>query len=439
MSADDRARPADHRYLQVARTLRKEIVDGVYPVGSQLPTEHELCERFAVSRYTVREALRRLRDDNLVSSRPRAGTMVVPRVASNSYAQDVMSINDLLAFASGARFDIESNSDDHRRRRTRRAHRASRGRRSGWPCAATARPTTPSTRICRTEYYINRAFAAVGRLLQRHTGPIFPLIEDLFGVSVVEVHQEIARRAASRRTRRAPQGRRGHAPPSRCTARTRPPTARSPRSRSTPTRASRFRHSMTMRGSRADLADGDDDAMRPTPTTRAVGRHHAGRRAARGRPRPRPSRCWSTATSGSTAGAARRRPTRWPRALTGADADRQRGVVHAAELARGGGRLPRARRWRAWSVNPILPSLRDHELRVHPRRRRQPDDLHPEHVPRPRLRRDAGPRERRRWTRRRRSSWCAASPAPHTAYDRPASTRRRTRTLPARSIPTPCG
>ena len=44
-------------------------------------------------------------------------------------------------------------------------------------------------RVART---INRAFAAVGRLLQRHSGPIFPLIEDLFGVSVVEVHQEIA-------------------------------------------------------------------------------------------------------------------------------------------------------------------------------------------------------------------------------------------------------
>src|SRR6201999_2257773 len=46
--------------------------------------------------------------------------------------------------------------------------------------------------VCRTEYYINRAFAAVGRLLQRHAGPIFPLIEDLFGVSIVEVHQEIS-------------------------------------------------------------------------------------------------------------------------------------------------------------------------------------------------------------------------------------------------------
>src|SRR5690349_24615000 len=100
--------PADHRYLQVARTLRKEIVDGVYPVGSQLPTEHELCERFAVSRYTVREALRRLRDDNLVESKPRAGTLVVPRSVANTYAQDVMSIDDLLAFASGARFEIVS-------------------------------------------------------------------------------------------------------------------------------------------------------------------------------------------------------------------------------------------------------------------------------------------------------------------------------------------
>ena len=32
--------PVDHRYLQVARALRKDIVDGVYPVGSQLPTRH---------------------------------------------------------------------------------------------------------------------------------------------------------------------------------------------------------------------------------------------------------------------------------------------------------------------------------------------------------------------------------------------------------------
>lgn len=181
--------PADHRYIQVARALRKDIVDGVYPVGSQLPTEHELCERFSVSRYTVREALRRLREDNLVSSRPRTGTLVVPRSASDAY--DVMSINDLVAFATEARFAIDSISmetlDDDV------AARTGLGGGEGWLAVRGFRQAEGAKfPLCRTEYYINRAFAAVGRLLQRHTGPIFPLIEDLFGVSIVEVHQEIA-------------------------------------------------------------------------------------------------------------------------------------------------------------------------------------------------------------------------------------------------------
>lgn len=180
---------ADHRYIQVARALRKDIVDGVYPVGSQLPTEHELCERFSVSRYTVREALRRLREDNLVSSRPRAGTVVVPRPTSDSY--DVMSINDLVAFATGARFAIESITmitvDDDVAART--------GLSIGeeWLAVRGFRQSDGAEfPLCRTEYYVNRAFAGIGRMLQRHTGPIFPLIEDLFGVSIVEVHQEIA-------------------------------------------------------------------------------------------------------------------------------------------------------------------------------------------------------------------------------------------------------
>ncbi|BBY75514.1 GntR family transcriptional regulator [Mycolicibacterium parafortuitum] len=181
----------DHRYLQVARTLRKEIVDGVYPVGSQLPTEHELCERFAVSRYTVREALRRLREDNLVASRPRAGTLVVPRASTTAYAQDVVAIDDLLAFAQGARFAIETTSmvtiDETLAELTGLAPGAE------WLAVSGYRRIDDETApFCRTEYFINRSFAAVGRHLQRHTGPIFPLIEDLFGVSIAEVHQEIS-------------------------------------------------------------------------------------------------------------------------------------------------------------------------------------------------------------------------------------------------------
>jgi GntR family transcriptional regulator len=107
-----------------------------------------------------------------------------------------MSINDLLAFAAGAKFDIAYNAMV-----TLDAELAAHtglpvG--SEWLVVRGSRQAdgTPEP-ICRTEYYVNRAFAAVGRLLQRHNGPIFPLIEDLFGVSVVEVHQEIAAVLAS--------------------------------------------------------------------------------------------------------------------------------------------------------------------------------------------------------------------------------------------------
>jgi DNA-binding GntR family transcriptional regulator len=181
----------DPLYLQVVRALKDEIVSGVFPVGSQLPTEEELCERFSVSRYTVREALRRLREDSLVSSRQGAGTTVVPPHPANSFVHEVMSINDLVAFATGVRFAIDSTEiieiDDKLAART--------GIASGeqWLAVRGFRHTEGSELpVCWTEVYINREFAAVGRLLQRHRGPIFHLIEDLFGQSIVEVHQEIA-------------------------------------------------------------------------------------------------------------------------------------------------------------------------------------------------------------------------------------------------------
>jgi GntR family transcriptional regulator len=180
----------DHLYLQVARALKEEIVGGVYPVGSQLPTEDDLCARFSVSRYTVREALRRLREDNLVSSRQGAGTTVVPRHSTDSYVHDIMSINDLLASATGTRFAIESIKmvliDEKLASRTGLAIGEE------W---LTVRGLTykegDKFPFCWSEYYIHRDFAAIGRLLPRHTGPIFPLIEDLFGQNIVEVHQEI--------------------------------------------------------------------------------------------------------------------------------------------------------------------------------------------------------------------------------------------------------
>jgi GntR family transcriptional regulator len=185
------AKADEHLYLQVARALKSDIVGGVYPVGSQLPTEDDLCERFSVSRYTVREALRRLREDNLVSSRQGAGTVVTPgRLSEDSYSHDVMSINDLVSWSVGRRFVLDSMEmivlDE------KLAARAGLASGEEWLVArGFGFMEGVKIPVCWAEYYINRDFAAVGRLLHRHSGPIFPLIEDLFGQKMSEVHQEI--------------------------------------------------------------------------------------------------------------------------------------------------------------------------------------------------------------------------------------------------------
>ena len=63
---------------QVAETIRAAILDGRLRIDERLPNEEELARRFKVSRPTVREALKRLAAQNLISSRrgPTGGNFV---------------------------------------------------------------------------------------------------------------------------------------------------------------------------------------------------------------------------------------------------------------------------------------------------------------------------------------------------------------------------
>jgi GntR family transcriptional regulator, transcriptional repressor for pyruvate dehydrogenase complex len=54
-------------YLQVADQIRRAILDGSLAPGEPLATEREMCRQFGVSRTTVREALRALQAQGLVS------------------------------------------------------------------------------------------------------------------------------------------------------------------------------------------------------------------------------------------------------------------------------------------------------------------------------------------------------------------------------------
>ena len=63
-------------YLQISSLLREEISSGLYNPSGKLPSEAELRKRFDVSRVTVRLALDKLTEENIVERKQGKGTFV---------------------------------------------------------------------------------------------------------------------------------------------------------------------------------------------------------------------------------------------------------------------------------------------------------------------------------------------------------------------------
>ncbi len=63
-----------HRKLY--ELLRKHIVDGIYPEGSLLPSENELCQAHEVTRPTVRQALTKLAVEGYIIKHQGKGSIV---------------------------------------------------------------------------------------------------------------------------------------------------------------------------------------------------------------------------------------------------------------------------------------------------------------------------------------------------------------------------
>lgn len=75
--------PDDPRppYVQVATALRAAILTKKLAPGERLPSQAQLAQRYKVARMTIQQALRLLRDENLIVSRQGSGVFVRERVA----------------------------------------------------------------------------------------------------------------------------------------------------------------------------------------------------------------------------------------------------------------------------------------------------------------------------------------------------------------------
>ena len=88
------------RWVRLADDLTRGITNGDYPLDSYLPTEMELCEKYNVSRYTVRLALADLTRMGLIKRWPRLGSKVVSVGFDETYAHTYTSFADIDGLSS---------------------------------------------------------------------------------------------------------------------------------------------------------------------------------------------------------------------------------------------------------------------------------------------------------------------------------------------------
>lgn len=178
------------RYQEVADSLRRAIETGAHPIGAHLPPETELAASFGVSRHTIRESLRLLRELGLVNRRQGSGTQVVARDPDVTFGQSLASLDDLLQYAASTSFELEPGQRIVARGALARMLGAAPGR--AWLAYRGLRRAADSTPICVTDVYIAAELSAVAPHLAGRTGAIYRTIEAVCGIEVKEVRQEIA-------------------------------------------------------------------------------------------------------------------------------------------------------------------------------------------------------------------------------------------------------
>ena len=71
------AKSSEHLYLKLSDTLAEQIKDGILQEGTLLPSERELCQKYGISRTTVRQALQELNQKGYSKTIHGKGTVVV--------------------------------------------------------------------------------------------------------------------------------------------------------------------------------------------------------------------------------------------------------------------------------------------------------------------------------------------------------------------------
>lgn len=82
-------------YDKVADSIRNQIANGQYPIGSKIPSERQLTKELKISRTTLKNAIKLLVDDGLLEQKVGSGTFVVDDRIVEDF-NDVISFSQLM-------------------------------------------------------------------------------------------------------------------------------------------------------------------------------------------------------------------------------------------------------------------------------------------------------------------------------------------------------
>ena len=92
------------RYIQIADVIRRELKGG----GERIPSEHELCARFGVSRPTIRQALDVLVQEGRLYRHAGRGTFSTPSPGGDRRLRVIGSVDDMIALGEETWFKLVS-------------------------------------------------------------------------------------------------------------------------------------------------------------------------------------------------------------------------------------------------------------------------------------------------------------------------------------------
>lgn len=185
-------------WLQVLRSIEYGISTRLYTQGDQLPSEHELCEHFDVSRTSVREALSHLERSGLITRRQGKGAFV--DTPSSPWSWTLPSAPSLLGeYNQGGRSALTS-----------QIIRAGVEMLPAWAAAAFA--SNPSGQGFVVERlravgkltavhvvnYLPRRFAGLAPSLRDPHASLYSALEQVSGVVVTRMHRTIEATSADR-------------------------------------------------------------------------------------------------------------------------------------------------------------------------------------------------------------------------------------------------